>query len=535
MDAVTRDPRIWIINVHGPGGVGKSAIVNWVTYKFYEKREFEAIIHLTAKETMLTQDGIRPCSRSLYSLENLLDHVLLAFEEGTSGDLDAKKASVMDILSAWSTLLVLDNMETVADGRILNFIQRLPVGTKAKVILTSRHKTGGWELPLPVGELRDEEIREFVRTKSREMGVVFPTTRDVMNKVADVSGGLPLAIQWMIGRYKLVNDISTVLTATVDKDSPVLEFSFRNMWAVLSPDARSLLAAATVFEAPPTTQQLSIATNWTIERTDKATSELCDSALMTSVTAAKDGRIVFAALPITLSFARIQLGDMGDFELRCRQRVQQFNDQMDLQQSEVQKFKTIFESYSLSTNNEKRAAILCRRGESERFFGNGDSADDLFKQARELAPQSSYVLAMSASYELEQGHIGKALDFIQIACTITNSPTGALCFTIKAKILDAQHDKYGRVSSLERALEFASDDPVLRHQYGVALSKVGRTDDAIEQFTQILDPSKDLSPKQEIITLTTRALNYQRIGREDEARLDEERIERIRRDHPYLS
>ena len=29
MSAVTRDPRIWIINVHGPGGVGKSALVNW--------------------------------------------------------------------------------------------------------------------------------------------------------------------------------------------------------------------------------------------------------------------------------------------------------------------------------------------------------------------------------------------------------------------------------------------------------------------------------------------------------------------------
>ncbi len=31
---------------------------NWATYELYEKREFEAILQLTAKETMLTTLGI---------------------------------------------------------------------------------------------------------------------------------------------------------------------------------------------------------------------------------------------------------------------------------------------------------------------------------------------------------------------------------------------------------------------------------------------------------------------------------------------
>ena len=37
VDAVVQDPRIWIINVHGPGGVGKSALVNWATYQLYKR------------------------------------------------------------------------------------------------------------------------------------------------------------------------------------------------------------------------------------------------------------------------------------------------------------------------------------------------------------------------------------------------------------------------------------------------------------------------------------------------------------------
>jgi hypothetical protein len=132
LQAVRGDPRIWIVNIHGPGGVGKSALVNWATYELYSTREFEAILQLTAKETILTDTGISRFSRSLYSLENLLDHILLLFEEIPPQELAAKQALAYELLTAWKTLLVLDNMETVSDGRVLAFVQGLPVGSKSR-------------------------------------------------------------------------------------------------------------------------------------------------------------------------------------------------------------------------------------------------------------------------------------------------------------------------------------------------------------------------------------------------------------------
>lgn len=81
--------------------------------------------------------------RSLYSLENLLDHILRVFEEPPPGPLDEKIEMVTKYLSAYKTLLVLDNMETVSDGRIMDFVQKLPPESKAKVLITSRVKTGG--------------------------------------------------------------------------------------------------------------------------------------------------------------------------------------------------------------------------------------------------------------------------------------------------------------------------------------------------------------------------------------------------------
>ena len=47
-------------------------------------------------------------SRSLYSLENLLDNILLLFQEGVDKDLPTKQGIAYDLLSAWKTLLVLD-------------------------------------------------------------------------------------------------------------------------------------------------------------------------------------------------------------------------------------------------------------------------------------------------------------------------------------------------------------------------------------------------------------------------------------------
>jgi tetratricopeptide (TPR) repeat protein len=512
--AVTKDPRIWIINVHGPGGVGKSALVNWVVYQFYQERAFESIIHLTAKETILAPTGIERFGRSLYSLENLLDHILLTFQEPPPADLENKKQLAIEILSAWNALLVLDNMETVQDGRILSFIQGLPTGVRVKVLLTSRQKTGGWELPFPLIELTVDEVQEFLQIRSKEMDIAFPCDQGSAERVWQVTGGLPLAIQWLLGRYRSTGSVKQVLSEVIDRNSPVLEFSFRNIWQILSTDARTVLAVITIFEEPPTSQQISIAIEHPIERVERALVELADVTLVNRSMQASDGRITYIALPITLSFARHQLGTMGDLEAKCRQRYQRFSDQMALHEAEIAKFRSRFDKYGLGTDNEKRAAILCQKGESEMFFGNVDNADLLFKQARELAPRCAYVYAMSASYELARNRIGNALNMAEQACTRANKKNGALCYTIKARILDVQRDRRGRAKALAKAVEYDPDDHVVRHQYGVALSRDQQTEEAIQQFTIIIDRERDRTPPplQVLMALKTRMINLKRLG-----------------------
>lgn len=534
--AVTKDPRIWIINVHGAGGVGKSALVNWVAYEFYRERTFEAILHLTAKDTVLTGKGIEKASRSLFSLENLLDQIADLFGEPIPAALEAKKELATLILSTWRVLLVLDNMETVNDGRILAFIQELPSDSLAKVLLTSRQKTGSWELPFPIPELSLDEVKEFLAAKCDEMGLDCPRDPATLQKVWAASGGLPLAIQWILGRYKITGVFEVALDAVAQKDSPVLEFSFGNIWRVLSNDAKAVLAVLTIFNEPPTTQLIVIATCYQVERVEKALTELSDVTLVSRNTQSSDGRARFVALPITLAFARHHFDEMGEFEALCRQRVQQFTDQMALQESEVYKFRNRFETFGLIKDHERKAAILCQRGESEMFFGNVDAADQLFKQARDMAPENAYVHAMSASYEKARNRIGKALDHVADACKRATPKTGALCYTIKAGILEIQRDHNGRVLALEMALRYAPEDDILRHQYGVALSKAGKTQEAIQQFTTIIERerNKPMPTLQLLMAIKTRMINLRRLGRAEEIEADVALVKWLLSAHPHL-
>jgi tetratricopeptide (TPR) repeat protein len=537
LSPITRDPRIWIINVHGPGGVGKSALVNWAVYEIYGRRDFEAILHLTGKEAALTQQGIVKISRSLYSLENLLDHILDTFQEAAPTDLDRKKTLVIDYLSVYRTLLVLDNMETVSDSRILAFVQNLPQQSQAKALLTSRQKTGGWELPVPVQEMSLQEVSEFLRVRTTELGVECPHDRATVEKIWQASGGLPLAIQWIIGRCRKTRSLEPVLHEVNREDSPVLEFTFGNIWRVLSRDAKAILAATSIFDEPPTVQQLAVATQFPAERIEKALGELSEVTLVNRNTQASDGRARHVALPITLAFAGHQLQTMGDFEIKCRQRVQKFDEQMELQESEVFRFRSRFDRFGLTSDNEKRAAILCQRGQSEMFVGNIDNADTLFRQARELAPQSAYVYAMCASYELARNRLGSALGFAEEGCRRANRRTGSLCYAIKARVLDVQHDKMGRVEALRKALEYDSNDMLTRHQYGVALSRAGYPQEAIKEFTVIIDADKQKVPatSQLLMALKTRIINWMRVGRQGEAKRDLAWAEDVIKRNPHLA
>jgi hypothetical protein len=535
--AVLGDPRIWIVNVHGPGGVGKSALATWCAYHFFENNTFEAILQLSAKNVVLTDDGIRPTPQSLTSLEDLLDQIAALFEEQSKTTLEEKKSFAVEFLNSFSTLLILDNMETVNDGRVLSFVQSLPPQTRAKVLLTSRLRTDRWEQPVPVQELSEEEVRQLAQALSDAWSLSLDLDRKIVERLRMASGGLPLAIKWILGQVRLSGDLSRALRGSEGRDSPVLEFSFRDTWNLLRQESRLVLAAMSIFDGPATVNELVIATALPEDTVEAGLDELSKVTLVNKNTSSTSANYSYTALPITLNFSGARLKEMDSFGPSCRERIREYRNIIESREEEARGYNNTVQAYGLSTQQERKAAALVRRAESEVFAGRLESAKAIFHEARALAPTSAYVLAMFSSFELNRGQKRAAEDLIVDACNRANSSVAALCYTIKARVMQALGRPTERLAALETAIKHSPADVVLRHQYGVALSQARREVEAVKVFTEIISSELQLTPPSPtlLMALTTRIINLRRLRRLSEADDDIRLGLNLAQRYPHLS
>ena len=517
-DAIEKDPRLWIINLHGPGGVGKSALATWLAYDCYHEKRYEAILHLSAKDLELSSEGgIRHLRPTLISLEDFLDRVLHLFEHGEfcESELLVRKNVVIEILTAYNTLLVLDNMETVGDGRIMQFIRELPPDSRTKVLLTSRRRSSAWEYPIQVTEFNVPEIKEFLEVRTKEMQINFPyNDQRIVEKISEISGGLPLAIQWTLGEFANSKNLDKILNRAVDKDSPLLEFSFRNSWNSLEEFAKQALAVLTIFDSPPSLQEWRTALDWSIDKLEKVINQLIEVTFITERTGSRTGIISYQALPITLMFARNELSKFGDLERIARQNYQSYRDRFELASVESYEYDYLFKRFEARTEIQKRAIILSRMAEGQaRSFGY-EEAKEYYNQALEIDPTNVYALVSYALFLMELQIYGESLELMDRASKRVTKKTGFYVYFNLAKIYDQIKDRTNRVQYLRKALKYEPNNVVARHSLGVALGRVGNHEEAIEIFDEIIieELNKQGRPSDSLeIALRTKVISLKRM------------------------
>lgn len=493
---VEKDPRIWIINLYGPGGVGKSAIATRVAYDFFSQGKYEAILQLSGKDRELSAGyGIRPLLPSLISIEDFIDRILQLFshQEYCCEDITKKKTIANDLLCAFSTLIILDNMETVSDGRIMEFIREFPPETKAKVLLTSRQRNSEWEMPIQVPELSPEEIKEFITFRSEELSINFPVNdEEVIRKISEISGGLPLAIQWILGEYARTNDLGAILTRVLTNQSPLLEFSFRNSWRTLDPDAQQAIAVLPIFSEAPTMQEWRMVLNWTIDRLDRAKGKLIESTFVTERTDQKTGNKIYLALPITLSFAGIELDKLGSLGLEARSRYDAYTQRISLLKEQGFQSENLFSRFEAKTDNQRKAILLTRMAEGQMSSLGYQEAEEYFQQALDIDPYSIFALVSYGKFKADLFEFQSAIDLISKAVTKITKNTAFFVYYNLADVYGRMKEWPLKVKYLQEALKYEENTTsylftMAQHSLGVALGKTNNHSGAIIQFDNIIN------------------------------------------------
>ncbi len=138
-----------MITIDGIGGIGKSALALEISLHFLRNYDslppdhrFDAIVWTSAKRTVLRADrGIVSRRQAFQTLDDICKTIAitLRIEEPVRSQPEERVELICRELTRQRTLLIIDNLETVDDEFVMEFLQDLlPAPTKA--IVTTRHR-----------------------------------------------------------------------------------------------------------------------------------------------------------------------------------------------------------------------------------------------------------------------------------------------------------------------------------------------------------------------------------------------------------
>lgn len=224
--------RIWTIVIDGIGGIGKSALTLEIAYRYLneydflpESERFDAIIWISAKDSVLTTDGIKSRYQSARNIVDILKEISIVLEQDKiAKNFDDQYLIVKRVLSQKRTLLIIDNFETIDDESVNSFIRELPLPTKC--IVTTRHRID-IAYPIRISAMLREDALSLIKQECEKKRVKL--TEEQADRLYKRTAGVPLAVVWSIAQMSYNGfGVDKILKQLGDAKGDIARFCFES-------------------------------------------------------------------------------------------------------------------------------------------------------------------------------------------------------------------------------------------------------------------------------------------------------------------
>ncbi|RCJ42501.1 hypothetical protein A6770_34650 [Nostoc minutum NIES-26] len=248
-----------VVTIAGAGGVGKTALASKVVEEILRRNKynFDCIVWLSAKETKLSYLGIEDIEPTVKNYEQLLDTILdvMGFPSDDNDSVAEKEHSVKIGSELFnSILLVVDNLETISDESIVNFLLDIRVNyPNIKVMITSRRGLGQVERRYELKQLKEKEAVVLFRliAKDKSLDDLLKLDEEIIQVLVKKLSYYPLAIKWMLGQVAIGKSIYQIIDSIDETTSDISRFSFEQIYNSLTDYARKIICTLSCFDEPP--------------------------------------------------------------------------------------------------------------------------------------------------------------------------------------------------------------------------------------------------------------------------------------------
>jgi tetratricopeptide (TPR) repeat protein len=381
--------RTSVTSIIGIGVVGKTALATWAVMRAFHKRDLEYIVSITAKDRELTTSGIVGIQPHITSFESLLDSIcdVLGFPDIKMWDIKRKEREVRDMLGLAKGLLFVDNLETVDDARIIDFLDDLPVGTRA-IVTSRRTRVRVSVFPVELPPLDDSENVRFIGALASQPN--FSHVRELSKaeeiRVARACDSIPLAIRWVLARSRSASEALAMadgLSQSGRHGEELLEFSFRRVFDEMTEAEKSVVHILSLFQSPVPTEALLVGSRQSNDRTLDAIDDLVNDSVIQRFFDADRNDYTYGLLPIARAFVYNEVSQLPDLERRIRSCLERWFEARDIRDPQEQLVvREIRQGKGAAESSLLDLAMSAQRR------GDISTAEQLFTQALQRNPKS---------------------------------------------------------------------------------------------------------------------------------------------------